>query len=603
MSVDSNRRHSLLSWVFVVVLVVLCATLGAIQYVWIGQVSRAEHERLQGSLRSNLQRLSEDFNAEIRAASAVFSGDLSTTDDMERESEYATRLARWRSTSRNAGLIRRVASVIPEKGNLVFRNLDMESGALVKAEWPAGWSDLRDRITARVQGVAVRQEFGGPAPDAPLLIDIPHFGRGEFDSPRESGWTIVELDRDYMGSNLIPQLLLRHLGDGDKLDYHVEVVARNSPDTVIYDSDPGNHSRATLHADASVGLFEGGFGPGFIRRGPERGRGGPGNRPPRRGPSFENGRGPGRPPGPPNNGDRGRWILSVQHRAGSLEALVEQSRVRNLAITGGILLLTLAAVGALMQFTRRSHRLSELQMEFVASVSHELRTPLAVIRTASHNLSARLINNPNQVQRYGALIEEQSEKLTDIMDRVLLFSNAKAGRVIHSQEPIGVDLLLEEAVAACAKQIEESRCVVEKTVAPGTPLIFGDPTALKHALLNLICNAAKYGAAGGWIGISAGPAADPKSAMVEIRVSDRGPGIPDSERGQIFDAFYRGKVAVADQIHGTGLGLSLVKRIVQAHGGTVVVRSEPGKLTEFVVTIPAAPAEKLNEFADPVNRG
>jgi len=86
-------------------------------------------------------------------------------------------------------------------------------------------------------------------------------------------------------------------------------------------------------------------------------------------------------------------------------------------------------------------------------------------------------------------------------------------------------------------------------------------------------------------------------------VADRGPGIPDSERSQIFDAFYRGKVAVADQIHGTGLGLSLVKRIVQAHGGTVVVRSEPGKLTEFVVTIPAAPSEKLNEFADPVNRG
>ena len=85
-------------------------------------------------------------------------------------------------------------------------------------------------------------------------------------------------------------------------------------------------------------------------------------------------------------------------------------------------------------------------MEFVASVSHELRTPLAVIRTASHNLGARLVSNPNQVQRYGALIEEQSEKLTDIMDRVLLFSNAKAGRVIHSQEAIGVEQLIEEAV-------------------------------------------------------------------------------------------------------------------------------------------------------------
>ena len=113
-------------------------------------------------------------------------------------------------------------------------------------------------------------------------------------------------------------------------------------------------------------------------------------------------------------------------------------------------------------------------------------------------------------------------------------------------------------------------------------------------------NAAKYGGEGGWIGVFATSSAD---GMVEIRVADRGPGIPSSEQNSIFDPFYRGKVAVADQIHGTGLGLSLVKRIVEAHGGTVAVNSEPGKGAEFVVRIPAAPAEQIDEFADPVNRG
>ena len=90
--------------------------------------------------------------------------------------------------------------------------------------------------------------------------------------------------------------------------------------------------------------------------------------------------------------------------------------------------------------------------------------------------------------------------------------------------------------------------------------------------------------------------------MVEIRVADHGPGIPQDELGHIFDTFYRGKRAVEDQIHGTGLGLSLVKRIIEAHAGTVTAQSEPGKGTEFVVRIPAAPADQIDEFADTVNR-
>ena len=86
--------------------------------------------------------------------------------------------------------------------------------------------------------------------------------------------------------------------------------------------------------------------------------------------------------------------------------------------------------------------------------------------------------------------------------------------------------------------------------------------------------------------------------MIEIRVSDRGAGIPRDELRHIFDPFYRGRRAVEDQIHGTGLGLSLVKRIVEAHEGTVTVDSEPGKGTEFVVRIPAAPPDQIvDEFA------
>jgi signal transduction histidine kinase len=582
-------------------LVGLCATLGVIQYRWIGEVSRAEHERLQGSLAANLRQISEDFDSEVRSLCLALSPELHSTDEAEREREYAIRYARWHAASRYNGLVGRMAIAVRAEDSLVLRSLHPEKGTFEPAEWPPEWSALRDRLTARASGDrSIRMEsFGAPAPDEPALIDLPQFVRPEFGferggpghppglrdpgdrrGPGELGWTILELDLDYIRNFLLPEILQRRLGGGGKLDYHVEIVARNQPSTVIYDSDP-SLSGATLHSDASIALFDGPFDR-MVRFG---------DPPP-----------PGRAAMPPARPDRGRWLLSARHRTGSLEALVEQTRRRNLAVTAGILLLMLAAVAALVQFSRRAQRLAELQMEFVAGVSHELRTPLSVIRTAAHNLGVRVISNANQVQRYGSLIEEQSEKLTDIVDRVLLFSNAKAGRVLRSREAVGVEFLVEEAREACAKIVEESRCAVETILEPGLPPMLGDPTALKHALVNLISNAAKYAAEGRWIGVSAAALAERKATMVEIRVADHGPGIPAGELAYIFDPFYRGKMAVDDQIHGTGLGLSLVERIVRAHGGTVKVTSELGIGTEFAMRIPAAPAEQMDEFADTVNR-
>jgi signal transduction histidine kinase len=114
---------------------------------------------------------------------------------------------------------------------------------------------------------------------------------------------------------------------------------------------------------------------------------------------------------------------------------------------------------------------------------------------------------------------------------------------------------------------------------------------MQHALQNLFENAMKYGAPGGdWIGISATPSKNGRPAAVEIRVADRGPGIPAEEREYIFDPFFRGQRPLKDQIHGTGLGLNLVKRIIEAHGGTVAVRDKSGPGAEFIVRLPVAPS-------------
>jgi signal transduction histidine kinase len=293
--------------------------------------------------------------------------------------------------------------------------------------------------------------------------------------------------------------------------------------------------------------------------------------------------------------------MYARHRAGSLEAVVAQTRLRNLAVMSGVLLLLIATMVVLIRYTRRAQRLAELQMDFVAGVSHELRTPLAVIRTAAYNLRGKLANNPAQVEKYGALIQQESERLTELVEQVMCFASAKAGKVIRPTEPIPVERVVEESLKSCRSLIEQAHCIVEKHVDPDLPLVMGDPVALKQAVHNLLSNAAKYGAEGGrWIGIYAQREGD---HAVVIRVADRGPGIPAEERESVFDPFFRGRRAIEDQIHGTGLGLNLVKGIVEAHGGTITVESAPGKGTEFSIRIPAAPLEHQDELKDSVGRG
>jgi signal transduction histidine kinase len=298
--------------------------------------------------------------------------------------------------------------------------------------------------------------------------------------------------------------------------------------------------------------------------------------------------------------DNGRWTLSVRNRAGSLEAVVDRARTRNLAVMGGLVLLILATVIALVQFTRRAQKLAELQMEFVAGVSHELRTPLTVMRTAGHNLQGKVSTDPVRVQRYGALIQEESQKLTGIVEQILSFTNMKAGRVIGEPQPMPVESLIEDALETGGSGGMDLRRIVEKRIGSDLPAIMGDPTTLKVALQNLLTNAAKYGT-GDWVGLTALLAPDQNGSMIEITVTDRGAGIPPEEIGKIFEPFYRGKRPVADQVHGTGLGLSLAKRIIEAHSGTLAVSSQLGKGTQFVIRIPVAAVEQEHEFANSSN--
>jgi signal transduction histidine kinase len=576
MSNGKHRQRKTLSWLFVAGLFVLCGVLGVLQYRWIGEVSVAARERLRSSLQANLNRLSSDFSTELAAACRALLPEGSAVDGKADEAEVAERYAQWKKTSRHSQMFRHIAIAEPHNQTLVLRNLDLDQAVFQTVEWPSDWVPVKTHLENMMPSQS-RQRRGFPEPqeDQGTVFDLPAFGvptagrpNGEF-VPGESPSLIFDVNPVYVRDVLLPELLQRHLETGGTLEYQVEVLTRQHPPLVIYQSDPG--AQVATSADASAGLFEPPYDQIFRRssarggRGRGSGRGGPG-------------------------ADSGRWQIFVRHRAGSLEAVVEQARWRNLAVTAGVLLLMMASVAALITYTRRAQRLADLQMDFVAGISHELSTPLTVIHTAAYNLRGKLAANPAQVERYGVLIQQESGRLKELVQQVLRFSSASAGRAIQNPEPLSVPDVLEETLESAQAVIQQAGCVVEKNIDADLPLVMGDPMALKQAVQNLLHNAAKYGAGEShWVGVSASRTGSESDPAVEIRVADRGPGIPADEQAHVFEPFFRGRSALRDQIHGTGLGLNLAKKIVEAHRGSIQVKSVVMKGSEFIVRLPAMP--------------
>ena len=533
----------------------LCGLLGVLQYRWIGEVSVAERERLQRTLQGSLVRVSQDFNEEIFVLSrAMMRGE---------DGDYVARLMAWHESGRHSGMLREAFVARPEGGEMRLERLNVRTGGAEAVPWPKQWEAMRERMRERVAGERGR---GGVADRGELsLIDLPRF-RGERGGPglREQEWILLDMDAQFLATVLVPELLARHLGEPSAAEYRHSVSGRRDPSKLIAGD-------ALSAPDAEVALFGPQFDMGFGGRG-------------------------GGPPGRRNAAaTEGRWTLAVRNQAGSLEAVVERTRWRNLAVMAGVLALILATAWTLVYTTRQSQRLAEMQIDFVAGVSHELRTPLAVICTAAYNLRGKIASNPTQVERYGVLIQHESEKLTALVEQVLHYASSRVGRSTQAaHEPVAVETLLESSVVSCARVMSEAGCRVEMRVAAGLPLILGDSASLERAIKNLLSNAAKYGAEGdGWVGVSAATAGD---GEVEIRVADHGTGIPDDEQPQVFDAFFRGRQALQKQIHGTGLGLNLVRGIVEAHGGTVTVKSGSGGGAEFLIRLPAAAAEYQDEF-------
>ncbi len=579
---------------------VLLAILATLQYGWLGEVSQAEKERMRARMQSSAQRFAREFDREMgRAFTLLGPGG----PPRARGGTPADRRARWKASALFPDLVRAVFVATPAgDGTLRLSVVVDDTGRLRAVDWPAELAGLRSRLEdpAALAAWTPGPRRGRPFPvadvDAPALV-APVFAVGPSGSDakeedileaKASGYAVVWLSLDVMRRELLPELAARYFADARGLEYRLEVVTSAEPRRVIYRAGPSETGGASERGDYEIGLFgplrddelesAGRLPPPGAWAEPPREE-----LPPRPGEAGPDVAGAEALPRPPSQHP---WRLLISHPAGSLEAAVASARRRNLAVSFGTLLLLALSTTTLLLSARRAQRLARQQLEFTAGVTHELATPLAGVRSAGQNLADGVVRDTSQVREYGALIEREGRRLTEMVDKVLAFAGMQSGRTAFARHPVAIAQVIEEVLAGARRSLDEQGIRVESDVAADLPEIAGDAPALRHALQNLVGNAAKYAAKGAWIRVRAGMASIRHGREIEVTVEDRGPGIAAEDLPHIFEPFYRGKGRPAGAVAGSGLGLTLVRNVVQAHGGRVSVTTGSGKGTSFTLHLP-----------------
>ncbi|WP_263365814.1 sensor histidine kinase [Edaphobacter bradus] len=230
----------------------------------------------------------------------------------------------------------------------------------------------------------------------------------------------------------------------------------------------------------------------------------------------------------------------------------------------------------------RELALAKLKSDFVSNVSHELRTPLALIRLYAETLEMGRIANPVKRQEYYEIIRKESERLTSLINNILDFSRIESGKKEYSFRETDVADLVRSTLESYRFEIEQNGFQFEEKIDKDLPQVWVDREAIARSLLNLVNNAVKYSATEKYLGVHLYR----HNGGVNLEVVDHGIGIPEKEQPKIFEKFYRVCDPLVHNTKGSGLGLSLVRHIVQAHGGEVAVESEPGHGSKFIITLP-----------------
>ena len=279
------------------------------------------------------------------------------------------------------------------------------------------------------------------------------------------------------------------------------------------------------------------------------------------------------------------WALvaAPQDSAG-LRRAQRRKRTQRVTVIGLSLVMILTGAVLSAWLVSRELDVARIKGDFAANVSHELRSPITQIRLKGESLMLGLVFTEDDRQKHYEAIVRESERLSRLVDNVLDFAAIERGAKRYTFRPVDLGETVRAAVEASRYSMELRDIALELDLND-LPVVFHDPEAVSQVMHNLISNAAKYGKEGGWIGI--------KGQLVEggvqLEVSVRGIVIPLEDQPHIFEQFYRSSDPRARRRKGTGIGLTIVKYIVEAHGGRISVDSKPAQGTTFKIHFPLRP--------------
>ncbi len=271
------------------------------------------------------------------------------------------------------------------------------------------------------------------------------------------------------------------------------------------------------------------------------------------------------------------YTVEIARAGGTIADAVFKRKNQNLLALG--LLLVVMLIGVLLVFrnTQKEMQLAQQKADFVSNVSHEIRTPLALINMFAETLSMDRVKSEEKKKEYYEIISKEVSRLLNLTNRILSFSKIEANKRIFDKADVNLNYLVNDVVNMYSYHLESNGFELEKEISEEQLVISADSEAIQEVLVNLIDNAMKYSDSERYIKIETGG----DDNRVFVSVTDHGIGIPKDQQEKLFDKFYRVSTGDVHDTKGSGLGLTIVKHIIEAHEGTIDVKSTPGKGSTF----------------------
>jgi signal transduction histidine kinase len=278
------------------------------------------------------------------------------------------------------------------------------------------------------------------------------------------------------------------------------------------------------------------------------------------------------------------WKARIGLRNTNLDDLARRSFLQSAGATFLVLVFLICGMALTIRATAREARLAQAKSNFVSNVSHELKTPLSLLSLFSEILELGRVNSEEKKTEYYRIIRHESLRLNKMIDNILDFSKIEAGRKTYVFADGDMAEVIEHVLASYRYQIINSGFDIQTNIQPSLPPVLIDRDAMAQAISNLLDNAIKYSGEVKQLSITT----KTLGAELSIEIADHGIGIPRAEQAKIFEKFYRVGNGLVHDVKGSGLGLSLVKHIIEAHQGTISIESEVGKGSRFTILLPLA---------------